>query len=254
MRHQLSRPSSVSGTRIVNDRLRALSGEACRIGRLRGGALSSSSVRVCWSLDVTPTEYRPVFTPRVWTFRLESTLKVARHVPERGGGEAPPDSSAPPTSRLRGVIHEGRLHHRADRRQDVEVGVIGYVAAFPIPEVVAGSNSYFLRRPVGEPEHQVKVAGRTPGSIQEKPMRCKGRSSTRAWNMLAQLIDTARRIQQVEGSAGRFGRPVRVHGTLHAPRPSSRPSSTTGPTTMWPRLNQAVLDGTWGSPRTRGAA
>ena len=176
---------------------------------------------------------------------MEPTLKVARKYPNVKFEHATGFKRAPNLATYAAKFHEGRYIIGQIAGKMSKSGVIGYVAAFPIPEVVAGINSYFLGAQSVNPNIKIKVVWANTWFDPAKPMRQgaprPGRGHARAAHRQPAPI------QQAEAAAA-SARPPTWNASLQ--RPSSRPSSTTGPTTMWPA--KAVLDGTWKSEDTWG--
>src|SRR3954451_11162151 len=75
---------------------------------------------------------------------MEPTLKVARRYPNVKFEHATGIKRAPNLATYAAKFHEGRYIIGRIAGKMTKTGTIGYVGAFPIPEVVSGINSYFL--------------------------------------------------------------------------------------------------------------
>ena len=85
---------------------------------------------------------------------MEPTLKVAKKYPEREVRARHRLQAAPNLATYSAKFHEGRYIMGQIAGKMTKSGTIGYVGAFPIPEVVVGHQLLYARRPVGEPRHQ----------------------------------------------------------------------------------------------------
>src|ERR687894_1631258 len=88
---------------------------------------------------------------------MEPTLKVARKYPNVKFEHATGFKRAPNLATYAAKFHEGRYITGKIAGKMSKTGTIGYVGAFPIPEVVAGINSYFLGAQSVNPNVKIKV-------------------------------------------------------------------------------------------------
>ena len=88
---------------------------------------------------------------------MEPTLRVARRYPNVKFEHATGFKRAPNLSTYAAKFHEGRYITGRIAGKMSKSGVIGYVGAFPIPEVVAGINSYFLGAQSENPNVKIKI-------------------------------------------------------------------------------------------------
>jgi basic membrane protein A and related proteins len=88
---------------------------------------------------------------------MEPTLKVARRYPNVKFEHATGIKRAPNLATYAAKFHEGRYIIGRIAGKMTKTGTIGYVGAFPIPEVVAGINSYFLGAQSVNPNVKIKV-------------------------------------------------------------------------------------------------
>ena len=88
---------------------------------------------------------------------MEPTLKVAKRFPnvkfEHATGYKQSDNVATYSARF----YEGRFVQGQIAAQMSKTGVIGYIASFPIPEVVRGINAFMLGAQTINPDMKVKV-------------------------------------------------------------------------------------------------
>src|SRR5215213_999233 len=88
---------------------------------------------------------------------MEPTVKVAKKYPKVKFEHATGFKRAPNLSTYAAKFHEGRYIIGRIAGKMTKTGTIGYVGAFPIPEVVAGINSYFLGAQSVNPNVKIKV-------------------------------------------------------------------------------------------------
>src|SRR5919107_343031 len=88
---------------------------------------------------------------------MEPTLKVARKYPNIKFEHATGFKRAPNLATYAAKFHEGRYIIGRIAGKMTNTGTIGYVAAFPIPEVVSGINAYFLGARSVNPDVKIKV-------------------------------------------------------------------------------------------------
>jgi basic membrane protein A and related proteins len=88
---------------------------------------------------------------------MEPTLKVARRYPNVKFEHATGIKRAPNLATYAAKFHEGRYIIGQIAGKMTKTGTIGYVGAFPIPEVVAGINAYFLGAQSVNPNVKIKV-------------------------------------------------------------------------------------------------
>ena len=132
-----------------------------------------------------------------------------------------------------------------------KIGTIGYVGAFPIPEVVAGINSYFLGAQSVNPGVKIKV-------VWVNSWYDPAKEADAAKALLDQGVDVIAQHTDSPAPAAAGGRRAASSASARPPtwsasprRRSSRPSSTTG-RDYYVERTKAVLDGTWKSGDTWG--
>ena len=88
---------------------------------------------------------------------MEPTLKVAKRFPEVKFEHATGYKRADNVSTYSARFYEGRYVQGVIAGQVSKSGVIGYIASFPIPEVVRGINAFMLGAQTQNPNIKVKV-------------------------------------------------------------------------------------------------
>ena len=88
---------------------------------------------------------------------MEPTLKVARKYPKVRFEHATGYKRADNLSTYGAKFHEGRYVQGRIAAKMSKSGMIGYVGAYPIPEVVAGMNAYYLGAKSVNPDIKLKV-------------------------------------------------------------------------------------------------
>ena len=147
---------------------------------------------------------------------MEPTLKVASKYPEREVRACDRLQARAQPRDLCGEVPRGPLHHRPDRRQDVEVRHHRLCRRLPDPGSRRRHQLVFPRRPVGEPEHQDQ------GRLGELLVR-SGQGSRRRQGAarpgrrrLAQHTDSPAPLQTAGGARQARLRPGLRHGALRA--------------------------------------
>ncbi|MBB3808495.1 BMP family ABC transporter substrate-binding protein [Pseudochelatococcus contaminans] len=88
---------------------------------------------------------------------MQPTIRVARQFPKAKFEHATGYMKAPNVGIYNGRFHEGRAVHGTVAGHMSKSGVIGYVASFPIPEVIMGINAFTLAAQKVNPDIKVKV-------------------------------------------------------------------------------------------------
>ena len=129
-------------------------------------------------------------------------------------------------------------------------GTIGYVGAFPIPEVVAGINAYFLGAQSVNPNIKIKVVWANSWYDPAKEADAAKALLDQGVDMLAQHTDSPAPIQAAE-ARGKFGFGQASDMERFAPK-----AQLTAIVDNWSDYyvarTKAVLDGTWKSEDTWG--
>src|SRR3954466_13780489 len=88
---------------------------------------------------------------------MEPTVKVAKKYPNIKFEHATGYKRAPNLSTYAAKFHEGRYIIGQIAGKMTKSGTIGYVGAFPIPEVVAGINAFYLGAQSVNPSVKIKI-------------------------------------------------------------------------------------------------
>jgi len=150
-----------------------------------------------------------------------------------------------------GRIYQPRYLSGIVAGKTTESNIIGYVAAFPIPEVVRGINAFTLGVRSVNPEATVKVVW-TNTWFDPPAEKEAGKSLLeQGADVIAQHQDTPGPMQAAE-DAGKFGIGYNSDMRQYAPK-----AVLTGPVWNWGpyyvKTVQAVLDGTWKSDQYWGS-
>ena len=113
---------------------------------------------------------------------MEPTVKVAKKYPnvlfEHATGYKRDKNLATYSAKF----HEGRYVQGVIAGKMTKANIIGYVASFPIPEVVSGINAFMLGAQSVNPTSRSRSSGPTPGSTPARkptpPRRCSTRAPT----------------------------------------------------------------------------
>ncbi len=105
--------------------------------------------------DLAQQGYRLIFTPSFGY--MEPTLKVAKDFPDVKFESITGYKTAPNVSAANARYYEGRYLAGIAAGRMTRTGLAGYVAGFPIPEVLQGINAFTLGMRSVNPAAQVKV-------------------------------------------------------------------------------------------------
>ena len=181
---------------------------------------------------------------------MEPTLKVARKYPNIKFEHATGFKRLPNLSTYAAKFHEGRYIIGQIAGKMSKSGIIGYVGAFPIPEVVSGINSYFLGAQSVNPNVKLKVVWANSWYDPAKEGDAAKALLDQGVDMLAQHTDSPAPIQAAE-ARGRFGFGQASDMERFAPK-----AQLTAIVDNWSDYyvarTKAVLDGTWKSEDTWG--
>ncbi|HEY8565311.1 MAG TPA: BMP family ABC transporter substrate-binding protein [Beijerinckiaceae bacterium] len=181
---------------------------------------------------------------------MEPTLKVARKYPDVKFEHATGFKRAPNLATYAAKFHEGRYIIGQIAGKMSKSGTIGYVGAFPIPEVVSGINAYMLGAQSVRPDIKMKVVWVNSWFDPGKEADAAKALLDQGVDVLAQHTDSPAPIQAAE-ARGRFGFGQATDMERFAPK-----AQLTAIIDDWndyyvSRVN-AVLDGTWKSGDTWG--
>lgn len=181
---------------------------------------------------------------------MEPTLKVAKKYPNVKFEHATGFKRAPNLSTYAARFHEGRYIIGQIAAKMSKSGTIGYVGAFPIPEVVAGINSYFLGAQSINPNIKIKVVWANSWYDPAKEADAGKALLDQGVDVIAQHTDSPAPLQAAE-ARGKFGFGQASDMEQFAPK-----AQLTAIVDNWSDYYvaraKAVLDGTWKSEDTWG--
>jgi len=181
---------------------------------------------------------------------MEPTLKVAKKYPNVKFEHATGFKRAPNVATYAAKFHEGRYIVGQIAGKMTKTGVIGYVGAFPIPEVISGINSYFLGAQSVNPNVKLKVVWVNSWFDPAKEGDAAKALLDQGVDVLAQHTDSPAPIQAAE-ARGKFGFGQASDMERFAPK-----AQLTAIVDHWGdyyiQRTKAVLDGTWKSEDTWG--
>ncbi len=179
---------------------------------------------------------------------MEPTLKVARKYPNVKFEHATGYKRAPNLATYAAKFHEGRYIIGQIAGKMTKSGTIGYVGAFPIPEVVAGINAYFLGAQSVNPNVKIKIVWANSWYDPAKEGDAAKALLDQGVDMLAQHTDSPAPIQAAE-ARGRWGFGQASDMERFAPK-----AQLTAIIDDWAPYYvarvKAALDGTWKSEDT----
>jgi simple sugar transport system substrate-binding protein len=179
---------------------------------------------------------------------MEPTLRVARKYPNVKFEHATGFKRADNLATYAAKFHEGRYIIGQIAGKMTKTGTIGYVGAFPIPEVVAGINAYFLGAQSVNPNVKIKIAWANTWYDPAKEGDAAKALLDQGVDMLAQHTDSPAPIQAAE-ARGRWGFGQASDMERFAPK-----AQLTAIIDDWSPYYvarvRAALDGTWKSQDT----
>jgi simple sugar transport system substrate-binding protein len=181
---------------------------------------------------------------------MEPTLRVAKKYPKVKFEHATGFKRAPNLSTYAAKFHEGRYIIGQIAGKMTKTGTIGYVGAFPIPEVVSGINSYFLGAQSVNPDVKIKVVWVNSWYDPAKETDAAKALLDQGVDVLAQHTDSPAPLQTAE-ARGKVGFGQASDMERFAPK-----AQLTAIVDNWSDYyiarTKAVLDGTWKSEDTWG--
>jgi basic membrane protein A and related proteins len=179
---------------------------------------------------------------------MEPTLRVAQRFPNVKFEHATGIKRAPNLATYAAKFHEGRYIIGQIAGKMTKSGTIGYVGAFPIPEVVAGINSYFLGAQSVNPNVKIKVVWVNSWYDPAKEADAAKALLDQGVDILAQHTDSPAPLQTAE-ARGKLGFGQASDMERFAPK-----AQLTAIIDDWNDYyvarTKAVLDGTWESRDT----
>ncbi len=181
---------------------------------------------------------------------MEPTLKVARRYPKVRFEHATGFKRAANVSTYAAKFHEGRYITGQIAGRTTKSNTIGYIGAFPIPEVVAGINAYYLGAKSVNPDVRIKIVFANSWFDPAKEGDAAKALLDQGVDVLAQHTDSPAPIQAAE-ARGRAGFGQASDMIRFAPK-----AQLTAIVDDWSGYYvaraKAVLDGTWASGDTWG--
>ncbi|SCW45930.1 BMP family ABC transporter substrate-binding protein [Ancylobacter rudongensis] len=181
---------------------------------------------------------------------MEPTLKVAKRHPNVFFEHATGFKRAKNVSTYNAKFHEGRYVLGQIAAKTSKTGTIGYIASFPIPEVIAGINSLMLGAQSINPDMKIKIVWVNSWFDPAKEADAAKALIDQGADVISQHTDSPAAMQAAEG------RDVMAFGQASDMIKFGPDSQLTAIVDDWAPYYiervQAVLDGTWTSTDTWG--
>lgn len=198
--------------------------------------------------DLAATGHKLIFTPSFGY--MEPTLKVAKDFPDVKFESITGYKTAPNVAAANARYYEGRYLAGIAAGRMTKGNLAGYVAGFPIPEVLQGINAFTLGMRSVNPQAQVRVLWLNtwfdPGKEREAAMALMDQGA----DVLAFHTATTA-VMAAAQERGRFA--VAYHSDMRKVAPDAQLVAVTH---QWGDYykgrTQAVLDGTWKSGNVWG--
>src|SRR4051794_15962289 len=179
---------------------------------------------------------------------MEPTVKVAKKYPNIKFEHATGFKRSPNLSTYAAKFHEGRYVTGVIAGKMTKSNVIGYVGAFPIPEVISGINAYFLGAQSVNPNVKIKVVWANSWYDPAKEGDAAKALLDQGVDILAQHTDSPAPLQTAE-ARGKLGFGQASDMERFAPK-----AQLTAIIDDWSHYYvaraKAVLEGTWKSEDT----
>lgn len=147
------------------------------------------------------TGHRLIFTTSFGF--MEPTLRVARKFPNVKFEHATGFKRAANVSTYSGKFHEGRYVIGQIAGKMTKSNTLGYVAAFPIPEVVSGINAFYLGAKSVNPNVKLKIVWANTWYDPGKEADAAKALLAQGADVISQHTDSAAPLQEAE-KAGKF--------------------------------------------------
>lgn len=181
---------------------------------------------------------------------MNPTIKVAQNFPEVKFEHATGYKRADNVATYMGRFYEGRWVAGLIAGQMTESNVIGYIASFPIPEVIRGINALTLAARSVNPEVEVRVVFVSSWFDPGKEAEAANALIDQGADVLSQITDSPAAVQAAEA------RGVYAIGQASDMSSFGPSAHLTAIIDDWSgyyiQRAQAVLDGTWESSDTWG--
>lgn len=179
---------------------------------------------------------------------MEPTLDVAKRFPDVKFEHATGYKTAPNVTNYNSRFYQGRYIQGQIAGKMSEAGVAGYIASFPIPEVVMGINSFLLGAQSVNPDFQIKVVWVNTWADAGKEADAAKALIDQGVDILTQHTDTTAPMQiAAERGIKAFGQAL----DMIEAGPETQLTAiidSWGP--YYIKRTQAVMDGTWESQST----
>jgi basic membrane protein A and related proteins len=180
---------------------------------------------------------------------MEPTLKVAKEFPKVIFEHATGYKSATNVSHFNARFYEGRYLAGLLAGKMSRTGVVGYVAAFPIPEVLQGINAFMRGMQAVNPKAQMKVIWTSSWFDPGKERDAAITLINQAADVLTHHTDSTAVVQAAE-EKGKFS--VGYHSDMSKVAPKGHLSAVTHHWgAYYTQAAKAVIAGTW-KPRDPG--
>lgn len=198
--------------------------------------------------DLAATGHKLIFTPSFGY--MEPTLKVAKDFPDVKFESVTGYKTAPNVAAANARYYEGRYLAGVAAGRMTKSNVAGYVAGFPIPEVLQGINAFTLGMRSVNPKAQVKVvwlnAWFDPGKEREAAMALFDQGAD-----VLSFHTASTAVMAAAQERGKFA--VAYHSDMRKVAPDAQVVAVTHQwTDYYKRRTQAVLDGSWKSGNVWG--
>ena len=181
---------------------------------------------------------------------MEPTLKVAKKFPKAKFEHATGYKRSTNVSTYSARFYEGRYVCGKIAAKMSKSGTVGYIASFPIPEVVSGINAFMLGAQSVNPDIKLKIVWVNTWFDPGKEAEAAKALLAQGADVLTQHTDSAAPLQEAE-KAGKFAFGQSSDQARFAPK-----ATLTSITDDWDgyviREAKAVLDGSWASHDTWG--
>jgi basic membrane protein A len=181
---------------------------------------------------------------------MEPTLKVAKKFPNVKFEHATGYKRAANVATYSAKFHEGRYIIGQIAGKMTKTNTIGYIASFPIPEVVSGINAFFLGAQSVNPDVKLKIVWANTWFDPGKEADAAKALLSQGADIIAQHTDSAAPLQEAE-KAGKLGFGQASDMIRFAPK-----AQLTAIVDNWGGYytdrTKAALDGSWKSDDTWG--
>ncbi len=195
--------------------------------------------------DLAATGSKLIFTTSFGF--MEPTLKVAKEFPNTQFVHVSGYKTAPNVANVNARFYEGRYLAGYLAGKSSKSGVAGYVAAFPIPEVLQGINAFALGMREANPKAQVKVIWTTSWFDPAREADASKTLIAQGADVLTHHTDSGAVAIAAEGAGeGKNIQFIAYHSDMKALAPKSQLAAVTHHwDAYYTKAVQQVLAGTW---------